>query len=312
MKLHILEQGKDNNKNIMEMIEACKHVINIPTTVEDLMIIINAFAGLAAILFGKKSSLPRALRLLHQEMELNRLLLKGKVKNDPGLIAKLMFAVDNRIQLWFGYLRRASDREDVSDAIINFTLIMNEVVLDQFHVVLPPTFTLSKTKEVEEDVQPITKKPKKNKTPKEGEDRKVVNKDVPNEFRLLEGENYRKTLRTRMFKSARCGMITARCVLVGGLMETASRIAGTRRATLQGQSSQPTRREPLLSTWRFAGGDESSGRSVAVSDLHLHQIYQLHQHHKSIATNLQQISSQHHHYESKSTTPRRASSRVNK
>jgi hypothetical protein len=92
------------------------------------MIIINAFSGLAAILFGKKSSLPGAFRQLHQEMELNRLLLKGKVKTNPGLIAKLMFAVDNRIQLWFGYLRRALDRKDVSNAIINFALIMNKVV----------------------------------------------------------------------------------------------------------------------------------------------------------------------------------------
>ena len=192
MKLHILEQGKDNNKNILEMIEASKHVINILTTVKDLMIIINAFSRLAAILFGKKSSLPRALKQLHQEMELNRLLLKGKVKTNPGLIAKLLFAVDNRIQLWFSYLRQALDHKDVNDAIINFLLIRNEVVLDQYHVVLTPIFTLSKTMEVKEDVQPTSKKPKKNNAPKEGEDRKVVNKEIPKKFRLLENKNYRE------------------------------------------------------------------------------------------------------------------------
>ena len=72
------------------------------------------------------------LKQLYLEMELNRLLLKGKVKTDPSLIAKLMYAVDNRVQLWFGYLRRASDQEVVNDAILDFAVIVNEIVLDQF------------------------------------------------------------------------------------------------------------------------------------------------------------------------------------
>ena len=78
-------------------------------------------------------------------MEINRLLLKEKVKTNPSLIARLMYAVDNRVQLWFSYLQQATDREDVNDGIINFASIINKVVLDQFHLVLPPTFTMSKT-----------------------------------------------------------------------------------------------------------------------------------------------------------------------
>jgi hypothetical protein len=193
MKLHILEQGKENNKNVLELIETNKNVINIPTTVEDLMIIVSAFAGLSSILFGKKSSLPGSLRQLHSEMGLNRLLLKGKVKTDPTLIAKLMFAVDNRVQLWFGYLRRASDREDVNDSILDFAVIVNEIVLDQFRVVLPPIFAA--VKERNEVLQPLLKKPKKGKGTKsitEEDERKVVNKDVPSEFRLIGNEDYRK------------------------------------------------------------------------------------------------------------------------
>ena len=33
MKLHILEQGKENNKNILEIVEKGKHAVRIPTTV---------------------------------------------------------------------------------------------------------------------------------------------------------------------------------------------------------------------------------------------------------------------------------------
>ena len=195
MKLHILEQGKDNNKSILEIVEKGKHKISIPTTVEDLLIVTNSFSGLASILFGPKSSLPIALKHLYHEMETNKLLLKGKVKVEPSLVAKVMFSVDSRTQIWFSYLRRAKDREDVNDEIINFSSIINEVVLDQFRVVLPPNFAMDKVKEDEETLIPISKKPKKNKegkAPKDGDSRMDVNKDVPKEFKLLEGENYKK------------------------------------------------------------------------------------------------------------------------
>ena len=121
---------------------------------------------------------------------------------DPSLIARLMYAVDNRVQLWFRYLRRATDREDINDSIINFTSIINKVVLDQFHLVLPPTFTISKAKTSKMEEQQLTKKQKrdnkklkrdnKNTTPKDGDARKVVNKKVPIEFCLLEKEDYKK------------------------------------------------------------------------------------------------------------------------
>jgi hypothetical protein len=32
MKLHILEQGKDNNKSILEMVEASKNAISVPSS----------------------------------------------------------------------------------------------------------------------------------------------------------------------------------------------------------------------------------------------------------------------------------------
>jgi hypothetical protein len=66
-------------------------------------------------------------------------------------------------------------------------------MLDQFHVVLPLNFALTKPKVDEEILQPNSKKSRKNKenkTPKDRDSRMDINKDVPKEFRLvLEGEN---------------------------------------------------------------------------------------------------------------------------
>jgi len=75
MKLHILEQGKDNSKSILEMVEASKNAISVPILVKDLLIVIKVFYGLASILFGIKSSLPVEVKQLYRAMEINRLLL---------------------------------------------------------------------------------------------------------------------------------------------------------------------------------------------------------------------------------------------
>jgi hypothetical protein len=80
----------------------------------------------------------------------------------------------------------------VNDEILNFSSILNEIILDQFHLVLPPTFAMSRDKVDEEDVQPA-KRPKKDKDKdkekgKDGNDRRDINKHPPAEFRILEGE----------------------------------------------------------------------------------------------------------------------------
>ena len=46
MKLHILKQGKDNNKSILEMVESSKNTISVLTSVEDLLIVVKDFSGL--------------------------------------------------------------------------------------------------------------------------------------------------------------------------------------------------------------------------------------------------------------------------
>ena len=58
MELHILESGKNNNKDIMEKIQASKKKVELPTTIEDLITIVKGFGGICAILFGGGASYP--------------------------------------------------------------------------------------------------------------------------------------------------------------------------------------------------------------------------------------------------------------
>ena len=175
------------------MVEASKNSMRIPDSLEDMLIVIEGFKGLTTILFGGKSSLPIGLRGLCQAVAQYKLMIKGKISSNPSLIAKIMYIVDSRTQLWLSCLQKAADREDVNDEIINFASTIDDIVLDKFNVVLPPVFTLTKVEKDEEDEQP--KKKKKKKVDKSGDDvgdRKAINKNVPSEFKLLEGESYKK------------------------------------------------------------------------------------------------------------------------
>ena len=199
MNLHILESGKDNNKSILEMIQANKKSIKLPTNIEELMIIIKGFAGLTTILFGRNSSLPSSLIQLASELYTNRLRLKGCIVNDPTLIAKILYTVDTRSQLWASYLVQAEDREDVSDNILDLTPVLNDVVLGQLHVTLPATFTIAKvTKDdAHENEEPKTKRKKGAPGGDLEKKRSVTNKNIPTEFRLQEGESYKKVFAGR-------------------------------------------------------------------------------------------------------------------
>lgn len=60
------------------------------------------------------------------------------------MIATILFTVYSQVQLWLSYLQQACECEEVKDSIINFTPVVNNIVLGQFHALLPPTFTLPK------------------------------------------------------------------------------------------------------------------------------------------------------------------------
>ena len=200
MELHILESGKDSNKDIMEKIQASKKKIKLPTTVEDLITIVRGFGGIASILFGSLSILPTNLRQFARELNINKLLVKGKIAIDKTLTAKILYTIDSRTQLFLSYLRRANDIEEVSTSITDFTQMANELMLGQLNVMLPATFTLPTIEKDDKNEQENPPKgggkrrKKGGPTPLgeiEGGGRLDNNSNIPPEFRLKENESYK-------------------------------------------------------------------------------------------------------------------------
>jgi hypothetical protein len=149
MNIHILEMGKDNSKSIQELINVNKNIIRLPTTIDELLIIIQGFWALSTILFGKQSCLADKLKSFHEEILSNKLNFKAKAATDPDLIAKVMYLIDTRIQLWLGYLQRTDDRELVNDSVLDFGAITSAVLLGVLQVILPKIFTQPKTQDHE-------------------------------------------------------------------------------------------------------------------------------------------------------------------
>ena len=204
MHLHILESGKDNNKSVLDQIQSNKNPIKLPATIEDMLLIINGFGGLARICFGKDSSLPLNLTRFARELATNKLFLKGKIMMDPTLITKILHTIDHRTQLWMSFLHRAEDREEVNDQIIDFSPVFNDIMLNQFQVTLPATFTRAKTlkdnskeNEINKEGEPKTKKKKGTPLGDIDADRIKKNSNIPAEFQLKEGESYKAVFARR-------------------------------------------------------------------------------------------------------------------
>ena len=126
--------------------------------------------------------------------------LKAKFHYDQTLIAKIMYAVDTRLQLWLSDGHTATDREEMDDGIIDLVPIITNVHMDQLVVSLPSCLnpTLRKPPEDDDESEEPKSPRRKKKKVKDDEDktsknRKVVNHHAPASFRLLEGESYKNT-----------------------------------------------------------------------------------------------------------------------
>jgi hypothetical protein len=194
--LQLLEMGKGNNKDVLEIVKAGKNKIQIPAHFEDFLTHAKGVLGLSAIAFGTSSLLTTALRTFCESVEYRRMAIKAKMCNDPSLITKILFAMDTRIQLWLSDGRTATDREEMNDNIIDLASIITNVLMDQLVVSLPPCLTTTVKKQQEDEVllrSPLKKKKKvKDDEDKRSKDRKVVNKNALAAFRLREGENYKE------------------------------------------------------------------------------------------------------------------------
>ena len=131
--------------------EAVKQGIVTPASPNELQYQLQNLWGLAAFFFGEKSVLPCYLGDFISQMQNHALIIEAKQLRDSEFCTKLGYAVDNRIFRWLESCSRFDEREAISDRMIEFGPIMEEILFDKFHQLLPSTFSTFQKRKKEDD-----------------------------------------------------------------------------------------------------------------------------------------------------------------
>ena len=84
--------------------------------------------------------------------------IKARLVNDKFFAAKVLFAMDDRLQLHMEECRMADDRSEVDETVLNFDDIIRDIKHNRFFIDLPPSF-----KEISSEDAPESKDKKKDK-----------------------------------------------------------------------------------------------------------------------------------------------------
>jgi hypothetical protein len=136
----ILTQGK--GMTVDEIKAANKQEVNAPMSFNDMTMQLNMFTVANDIFLGELSVGSQCLRALLTMVEGNRTTFKARTIADEEFYSKFLFAVDSRYQIWLRENRKALNRNEVNDNIIDFSPVVSQILFSCFQVNLPPTFKM--------------------------------------------------------------------------------------------------------------------------------------------------------------------------
>ena len=128
------ELSQDDYKSLIKKGTTC------PKTVEELKFRIDIASKISLFFFSKDSVLVSSLSTVYQDICDHQLTFENLAKDDEWFVTKFIFAIDNRIQIWFAQCSQCEQRCLVDDSVIDFDEITNSVKYRQFNYTLPKVF----------------------------------------------------------------------------------------------------------------------------------------------------------------------------
>ena len=148
---------------------ALKQGIQVPSSIESMKYSILNLTSAARFFFSDHSILVQELYKVFNHIVRNRNTYRSLFATDKNFIAMFLYAIDTRIQLWLADCERAKERDEVNDSIIDFSLILEQVVTRNFHYKLPQSIrNVMSKKSRDQDDESLTST-QKFKKPKQGE-----------------------------------------------------------------------------------------------------------------------------------------------
>ena len=162
------------------------HVI-LPKTAEDLIERLKALRAIAVMIWGEAARLPQRLIQFVHWLEQNRLIVAGRVSGDGNYIARIMLAVDERINLWLRSCMQASHGMETSDYLIDFAEIGRMIHTCSFTYNLP-----SGVQQLDPRSDESHRSKKQRRDGQFETKTAVTNKNIDKGWKLRAGESYEK------------------------------------------------------------------------------------------------------------------------
>jgi hypothetical protein len=156
----VLDYSTKHDMSSTSLEKLTKTQVMFPSNIESAIERIQAIQILSNYFFGIRSFISQGLTRFVNSCLDNKQLLRTKLYMDSHFIAKLIFAVDDRIYQW---LRQCSIADTVTDTALeltDFNTIFKDILLSRFDVFLPPNIAkVKKGKGTDEATDPSKPKP---------------------------------------------------------------------------------------------------------------------------------------------------------
>jgi hypothetical protein len=114
--------------------------VKVPTTFKELHQTLLFYLGITSILFGLWSAFVAGAKSFAAAISSEKIIFKGRIASDRELQAKILNALEIRIQRWPGESLKFGDRSMVNDHLVCFDEVFKMVMNSTINVTLPPNF----------------------------------------------------------------------------------------------------------------------------------------------------------------------------
>ena len=191
--LHLVaSEGRGKtNEDIRKM---TKQTVRVPMDLDEVLSQTNILRGLLQILLGKGSIATDEVRRLKEDLDEYKAEIKAAMAGEKDLASKICYAVDIRLQRWLTQCKRARDRADVNDSILNFGGIIEDILNNKSICNLPATFFRLEKEVTSTSDGGREQKKRKVQNKRNGqseEDERVFNKKPIDEFKCKGEEDWK-------------------------------------------------------------------------------------------------------------------------
>jgi hypothetical protein len=188
-------------RNPNDVKASAKMTVAVPQEYHSLVFQLEAYAHASKYVFGEASILSSQLRSFVGKITKESTQYKNRIAGDKEFAAKVLWAIDEQVNLFLSECRRCDDRENVNEQFINFDELHMSILLHRFNITLPSNFHKKTPTEPAPGKENDPKKRGGGKRKGDGKDdeggrkrdNRLVNNDQVPEFKMKEGETWEKT-----------------------------------------------------------------------------------------------------------------------